>query len=73
MCQSYRSHNGDEGIIIEIESLLSFYISSIILCNGFPHMPQANSRPKKYYKKCWQLFSAEQHALAQSQLVLTVT
>lgn len=63
----------DEGIIIEIKSLLPFYISSIVLCNGFPHMSQANDRPKKYYKKCWQLFSAEQHALAQSQLVLDVT
>lgn len=73
MWQSYRSYNEDEGIIIEIKSLLSFYISSIILCKGFPHMPQANGTPKKDYKKCWQLFSAEQHALAQSQLVLTVT
>lgn len=73
MWQSYRNYIGDEGIIIKIKSLPSFYISSIILCNGFPHMSQANGRPKKYYKKCWQLFSAEQHALAQSQLVLTVT
>lgn len=65
MWQSYRSYentssyNGDEGIIIEIKSLPSFYTSSILLCNGFPHTSQANGRPKKYYKKCWQLFSAE--------------
>lgn len=74
MQHSNRNYDMNEEIITKIQSFFSVYIVSIIQCNGFPQMSQANDRLKKYYsKKCWQLFSAEQHVLAQSQLVLTVT
>lgn len=48
MRHSNRNYDMNKEIITKIQSFFSVYIVSIILCNGFPQMSQANDRLKKY-------------------------